>query len=190
VKAALAAALASGTAGRDKLAPEDWRMLAYYSWVTDEQQLAPGRSSLQPSRLAKACPADQTDTATRLELQALAAAACYKGKAAPAARAVADRVLAVLADDERAPRRLRSLTNYAGSIAGYVAPGSSPVHSRLVAAWNSALDRFIPDRACHRRSARRNQREDRAREARPPTGPLPDALLGKCVEAARRPRND
>ena len=39
VKATLAAALAAGAAGRDKLAPEDWRMLAYYSWVTDEQQL-------------------------------------------------------------------------------------------------------------------------------------------------------
>ena len=40
VKATLAAALAPGAAARDKLAPEDWRMLAYYSWITDEQQLA------------------------------------------------------------------------------------------------------------------------------------------------------
>jgi thiol-disulfide isomerase/thioredoxin len=83
VKATLAAALATGAAGRDKLAPEDWRMLAYYSWITDEQQLA-SRKELAATlaRLAKACPADQADTATRLELQALAAAAREKGKPA------------------------------------------------------------------------------------------------------------
>jgi thioredoxin-related protein len=39
VKATLSAALGQG-AERAKLSAGDWRMLAYYSWITDEQQLA------------------------------------------------------------------------------------------------------------------------------------------------------
>ena len=40
-----------------RLTPEDWRMLAYYSWVTDEQQLTPRKElAATLARLAKACP--------------------------------------------------------------------------------------------------------------------------------------
>jgi thioredoxin-related protein len=168
VKATLAAALATGAPGRDKLAPEDWRMLAYYSWITDEQQLAPQKElAATLARLAKACPADQADTATRLELQALAAAAHDKGKATQADKAVAERLIAVLGDEKRARENFDLLTNYAGSIAGHVASGrlsaeiptdggvefrAGPLHCRSCAR--------------HRRSAGRHQREDRAREAR------------------------
>src|SRR5262249_39947905 len=59
VKETLGAALApSGKAS--KLSPDDWRMLAYYSWVTDEQQLVPEKE-VAPTlkRLAQACPAEQ-----------------------------------------------------------------------------------------------------------------------------------
>ena len=53
------------------------------------------------------------------------------------------------------------------SIAAHVAPAPSAARSRLTAAWNAALDRFIADPAiADRRPARRGQREDRAREAR------------------------
>jgi thioredoxin-like negative regulator of GroEL len=63
VKATLAAALAADSGAR--LTPEDWRMLAYYSWVTDEQQLTPRKElAATLTRLAKAC-LDQTETATR-----------------------------------------------------------------------------------------------------------------------------
>src|SRR6266480_828670 len=39
VKDTLAAALSGG--GKHALSADDWRMLAYYSWITDEQQLIP-----------------------------------------------------------------------------------------------------------------------------------------------------
>ena len=75
------------------------------------------------ARLAKACPADQADTATRLELQALAAAAAegqsQRGRQEPAA----GRLIAVLGDDEaRRARTSISSPTTPGSIAGYVAP--------------------------------------------------------------------
>jgi thioredoxin-related protein len=67
VKETLAAALSpSGS----KLTPEDWRMLSYYSWETDEQQLLSKdalASTLQ--RVARACPPSQPETAARLELR-------------------------------------------------------------------------------------------------------------------------
>jgi len=191
VKAMLAAALATGAPGRDKLAPEDWRMLAYYSWITDEQQLAPQKElAATLARLAKACPADQADTATRLELQALAAAAHDKGKATQADKAVAERLIAVLGDEKRARENFDLLTNYAGSIAGHVASGRSPQRSRLMAAWNSALDRFIADPALATddRLVATNAKIELAK-LDTPSEPLPDALLATVrAEAARADR--
>src|SRR5438067_7040630 len=96
VKQTLAAALSGDKAG---LSADDWRMLAYYSWITDEQQLVPEKNVASTlRRLAQACPADQKDTSVRLELKALAAAATAKdARASPDASATA-RLLAVLAD--------------------------------------------------------------------------------------------
>jgi len=58
VKATLTAALGQGT-DRAKLSAGDWRMLAYYSWITDEQQLASQKDlPAALAKLAKACPAE------------------------------------------------------------------------------------------------------------------------------------
>lgn len=188
VKATLATALAPAAGGRDKLAPEDWRMLAYYSWITDEQQLAPRKDLAKTlTRLAKACPADQVDTATRLELQALAAAAREKEKGAPVDPAAMERVLAVLGDPNRARENFDLLANYAGSIAAYLAPAASPGRSRLTAAWNAALDRFIADPAIATddRLVAVNAKIELAK-LDVPKGPLPDALLATVRAEAER----
>src|ERR1700704_6842789 len=81
VKSTLAAELASrANAAGAKLTPEDWRMLAYYSWETNEEQLVAAREiPATLSRLALACPSDQEATATRLHLKAIAAAAAATG---------------------------------------------------------------------------------------------------------------
>ena len=102
-KETLAAAL-SASPTHATLSADDWRMLAYYSWITDEEQLVPERS-VAPTllRLARACPPDQKETAVRLELKALAAAATAKGaKAAPDSAASAQ-LLFVLADPVLTP---------------------------------------------------------------------------------------
>src|SRR4030095_5478594 len=70
VKAVLADALAGGK----DLKANDWRLLAFYSWDTDQPQVV-GRDRVAPTlaKLAAACPADQPETAMRLRLKALAA---------------------------------------------------------------------------------------------------------------------
>jgi hypothetical protein len=146
VKSTLTAALGQG-ADRAKLSAGDWRMLAYYSWITDEQQLASQKDlPATLAKLAKACPADQPETATRLELQALAAASRGKAKSPPQTdEAATQRLIAVLGDVKRARENFDLLANYAGNIAGYVTPAPSPARSQLTTAWNAALDRFIAD---------------------------------------------
>jgi thioredoxin-related protein len=186
VKATLAAALGQ-VAGRDRLAPGDWRMLAYYSWITDEQQLAPEKDlPATLARLAKVCPTDQVDTATRLELQALAAAS--RAKAKPALdKAAAERLLAVLGDEKRTRENFDLLANYAGNIAGYVTPTPSPARNQLTARWNATLDRFIADPAIGTddRLVAVNAKIELAKlEA--PRGPLPEALLATVRKEAAR----
>lgn len=74
-KAVLADALAGGDAPRG-LGANDWKLLAFYSWDTDEQQLAPKDKLPDLLRqLGQACPPEQAQTATRLLLRAVAAAA-------------------------------------------------------------------------------------------------------------------
>ena len=144
VKDTLAAALSGG--GKHALSADDWRMLAYYSWITDEQQLIPEKN-VAPTlkRLAQACPSDQKDTAVRLELKALAAAATAKdARASPDASATA-RLLAVLADPRLVRENFDTLTEYAGKIAGFVTAPKSPERARLMASWTAALDRLVAD---------------------------------------------
>lgn len=144
-KDTLAAALAKGER-RAALTPDDWRMLAYYSWITDEQQLVPEKA-VAPTleRLAQACPAEQKDTAARLHLKALAAAATEKD-AKPLANAdSAAQLAAVLADPKLTRENFDTLTEYADKIAGFVTAPRSPERARLVVAWSAALDRLIAD---------------------------------------------
>jgi thiol-disulfide isomerase/thioredoxin len=145
VKDTLAAAL-SGSRRHADLSADDWRMLAYYSWITDEQQLIPEKS-VAPTlkRLAQACPGDQKETAVRLELKALVAAATAKSaKASPDAVATGA-LFAVLADPRLTRENFDTLTGYAGQIAGFVTAPKSPERARLVAAWTAALDRLVAD---------------------------------------------
>jgi thioredoxin-like negative regulator of GroEL len=145
VKDTLAAAL-SGSRRHADLSADDRRMLAYYSWITDEQQLIPEKS-VAPTlkRLAQACPADQKETAVRLELKALVAAATAKGaKASPDAVATGA-LIAVLADPRLTRENFDTLTGYPGQIAGFVTAPKSPERERLVAAWTAALDRLVAD---------------------------------------------
>jgi thioredoxin-related protein len=145
VKETLAAALAGGRTHAG-LSADDWRMLAYYSWVTDAEQLIPEKS-LAPTlqRLARACPADQRQTAVRLELKALAAAATAKGAKATPDAAASARLLQVLADPALTRENFDTLTEYAGAMAAFVTAPQTPERTRLVAAWTAALQRLVAD---------------------------------------------
>ena len=188
VKATLAAALAAGAGGPASLTPEDWRMLAYYSWITDEQQLTPRKELISTlTRLAKACPSTEVESATRLELQALAAAADHKNARGRAHPAAIDRLIAVLDDPRRVRENFDLITYYAGNIAAHVAPAPSAARSRLMLTWNTVLDRFIADPgvAVDDRLVAVNAKIELARLENP-KGALPEPLLAQVRNEAQR----
>jgi thioredoxin-related protein len=141
VKEVLAAAKTGGAG----LTANDWRLLAFYSFDTDQQQLVPkdGVPALL-KQLAVACPADQTEIATRLRLKALAAVDSDKAPAQPDAAAQAT-LLKVLADAPTARAYMDVLTNYATDITRALSATGTPQRAELLTAFDGALKRFQAD---------------------------------------------
>jgi hypothetical protein len=140
VKEVLALALAKGSS----LSANDWRLLAFYSWDTDQQQLVPkdGVPALL-KQLADACPADQGEIATRLRLKALAAVD-EKAPARPDAAAQA-MLTTLLADAAAARVQLDMLTNYPSDITRALSQPSTPQRAELLQGFDTALKRFEAD---------------------------------------------
>ncbi len=130
-----------------QLSAEDWRLLAYYSWDTDEQQLLPkAQLAATLQRLAQACPPDQAEAGTRLMLKALVAQAGAEPapKRLPPA-AARERVLAVLADDLLARENLDLVSNYARDLTAALTAPRTPEREELIATWAATLDRLTAD---------------------------------------------
>lgn len=130
-----------------QLSAEDWRLLAYYSWDTDEQQLLPkAQLAATLQRLAQACPPDQAEAGTRLMLKALVAQAGAEPapKRLPPA-AARERVLAVLADDLLARENLDLVSNYARDLTAALTAPRTPEREQLIATWAATLDRLTAD---------------------------------------------
>ena len=150
VKEVLALALSDPKkTGDAALTANDWRLLAFYSWDTDQQQLVPkdGVPALL-KRLANACPADQAEIATRLRLKALAAVD-DKAPARPDPAAQAT-LLRVLADAPTARPYMDVLTNYAPDITRALSARGTPQRAQLLAAFDTALKRFEADETLSR----------------------------------------
>jgi thiol-disulfide isomerase/thioredoxin len=139
--------LAQVKAGGQGLTPNDWRLLAFYSWDTDQQQLVPkdGVPALL-KQLADACPADQTEVATRLRLKALAAvdekAAATAAKPTPADQAT---LLKLLADATASRAHMDVIANYATDIVRALSAKGTPQRAEISAAMDAALKRFEAD---------------------------------------------
>jgi hypothetical protein len=130
------AVLADALAGGSGLAPADWRLLAFYSWETDEQRLVPRAevpATLQ--RLAAACPADEVDASARLWLKALAA---REGPARddPAGAA---RLEALLGDDAAVHRHYDVLAGNAADLVRATSTAGTPARDRLLGRYDGVL---------------------------------------------------
>ncbi|MGH8715054.1 MAG: thioredoxin family protein, partial [Casimicrobiaceae bacterium] len=145
VKDTLAAAL-SPRGDAAALTADDWRMLAYYSWDTDLHRLVADKA-LAPTlqRLAQACPAGEADTATRLKLRALVAAATAKDAKPRDDKAATADLFQLLSDPKLARENFDLLTYYADNIVGYVTLPHGAARAELAASWNAALERFVAD---------------------------------------------
>jgi thioredoxin-related protein len=139
VKAVLADALAAKT-----LQANEWRLLAFYSWETDEQQLVPpAELPAMLVRLAQASPTADPETTTRLWLKALAASEDGKGVKPDAA--LRDRVLRVLAEPAQARAQMDVVTGGAADIVRSLEPQTGAGRVALLAAFDTALKRLEAD---------------------------------------------
>ncbi len=126
-----------------QLDPNDWKMLAFYSWEADDQQLVP-KAQLPAllSSLAEACPDSQPDTAMRLHLLALAALEGHHALHADAAR---QRLLSVLDDAAAARRHMDVLTSSAADLVRAVSAPHSKARTALIEAFDATLSGLADD---------------------------------------------
>ncbi len=139
----LKAVLADALDGRP-IGANDWRMLAFYSWETSEEQLVP-KAEIPGTlvRLAAASPVADSETTTRLWLKALAASDDGKGVKPDAA--LRERVMRVLADAAQSRTHMDVLTNGADDIVKTLDAEDTPGRVQAVAAFESALKRLEAD---------------------------------------------
>ena len=145
--------LAGGRAAKDVLADAragkalpaaEWRMLAFYSWISDESQLL--NAAERPGVLAglsAACPRSEADSATRLMLKALADSDDGKGVKADAA--LRQRVRGWLGDPVVVRAQMDVLTSYAAEITKAVSAAGSPDRKAIVTTFDAALQHLQAD---------------------------------------------
>src|SRR5882672_1272227 len=184
----VSALLAAVQSGRGALTPADWRMLAYYSWETDEQTVVPKpKVAGTLAQLAQACPPQQAAAKSRLTLKAVAAASDQPEKERTFDRVAAMTQLeAVLADPNLARENFSTLTDAAGDIAGALAI-SPQERARLFKSWDPLLVRWS-DEASLSRADRLSAVNGRIALARIEAGDaaLPPNLVNDVRFAARR----
>lgn len=188
VKAVLVDALNSKSTGK-KLSANEWRLLGFYGWETDEQQLLPvAQRPATLSQLARASEGADAETTTRLWLKSIGAMA--EGK--PADPTQLPRLRAVLADAAQSRAHMDVLTNEAPDLVKALAPQPGEARNALVAEFDAALKRLNED-ATLSRADRLNAlqgRIDLARLDSPKDDPnpknIPAALLAEAREQASR----
>ena len=144
VKAVLAAAQEPSTA--TQLSVNDWKLLAFYSWETDEQQVV-NQAQLPAllKQLAQACPASESDTATRLLLKSLASAVSSSEKSAPPQSQHRERVMKLLADPVASRSQMDVLTHSAAEVVRGLSAPKSTERTALVGSFNTALKALEAD---------------------------------------------
>ena len=138
--------LQSGLAAPATLKPEEWRLLAFHSWESGEDQVIAAKDlprTLQ--RLAQS--ASPGEAATRLALNAMVASATAKASDAadvdkPAAAA---RLTKLLGDPGSARAYSDIFCNSAGELVKYLAAGDNPQSAALVKTYQAALQKLAAD---------------------------------------------
>jgi len=180
------ALLADARAGKPISAAE-WRLLAFYSWDTDESALVPAAERPAVLRqLAQACPPADTEVATRLLLKSV-------DDKTPAAErpALRDRVQKLLANPAASRAQMDVLTNNASDLVNALGAAGSPERTALVAAFDGALQRLQADATLSRadRMTALYARVDLARLGQPEDTlhpKLPATLLDEVRQAAHK----
>jgi hypothetical protein len=139
----MADVLADARAGKPLPGP-DWRLLAFYSWDTDESALVPAAERASVLRqLASHCPGTEAEACTRLALKAVVDSE-QKNPPPPdaATRATLDKLLA---DPARSRAFMDVLTNFAPDLVLAFAPKPGSERARLAGEMDVALARLQDD---------------------------------------------
>jgi thiol-disulfide isomerase/thioredoxin len=129
----------------------DWRLLAYYSWGTDNGRVLPAAERVQTfRRLHGRCPPELQPECGRLYFEYLGAAA---GEAQAGERPLdglerADtrrQLLAALASPAVARANVDSLLYASEDVIGLLSDAGTPERRQLTDAWRAALDRIATD---------------------------------------------
>lgn len=126
------------------LAPAEWRLLAYYAWEVDDEQLVP-RAELPGllAQLAAASPAADAESNTRLWLKALANS--DEGKGVKPDDTLRARVAKIAADPALARQHADVLANNGADLVRALAGDAAPESTPLAAAMDGALQRLSSD---------------------------------------------
>jgi len=139
------AVLADAMAGK-KLSTNEWRMLGFYGWDTDEQQLVANTDrAAMLARLAKASEGSDVEATTRLWLKSVSE--LDSGKADPSQL---PRLHALLTDPTQARGQMDVLTNGAPDLIKAFAPQPGRTRTALTADFDTALQQFCRDQTLSR----------------------------------------
>ncbi|WP_194792991.1 thioredoxin family protein [Caenimonas koreensis] len=130
---------------KQALTAEQWQLLAYYSWDTDEQQLFSDAELPQRlAELAAAAPADRPHERDRLALKALAASArvLSANRDGTASDSNYRLVSRILSDPVAVREQFDILIGNAESIIRYLAPAGE-ARRALATKWESALVQLL-----------------------------------------------
>jgi hypothetical protein len=127
------------------LADDEWRLLSFYSWDTDEQQLIKNLDfAAIVASMTRACTLPQA--AVRLDWLALHAAA-LSGKNGVDRDAAIARLEATLAEPQAVRAQLDIVLAYAVELVRFLSIPGSAARTRLVALWSRALASLETDPA-------------------------------------------
>jgi thiol-disulfide isomerase/thioredoxin len=180
----------------DAVSDNDWRLLAFYSWGTDNGRIIPAEQQVATFRnVAARCPATLPGECARLFFEYLdAAKSASKPDAPPVldglARAAARRqLLSLLPVPSVQAANVDNLLYGPKSAIELLSDAGSPERTQLTRAWHAALDRLGADSA----SAVSGPEQLSLLRARvllakldAPDAPLPPALLDQAREAVAR----
>ena len=172
----------------------DWKLLAYYSWSTDNGHVLPADRQLDTFRaLAHRCPAELPAECARFFFDYLGAAAAASEPGKPALDGLerADarrRLLALLPSPAVQAANVDNLLYGARDVIGVLSSDGTPERTQLTRAWSDALDQLGGE--AKPLSASEELLRVRARvmlaKLDAPDAPLPPALLDEARQAVAR----
>jgi thiol-disulfide isomerase/thioredoxin len=177
--------LAAALAADSPIGADDWRLLSFYSWDTDEQQLLAGQDMGKVlGQLADAAARSRAagDSALRLRLHALVAAAVQPDARPGAGSAEVARLMPALNTPRIAHENMDILTNYAPELVSLLSAPATAERAQLASAFMTALHRLALDLTLST-TDRLNALDAQVAVARlqTPSGPLAPALLADVV---------